>query len=268
MGVGHEDVVAANRAGWNEAAPRHRARNHARLRADFRKPGHSCLDETETARLRAIGIDGRDVAQLCCNNGREILSVKNLGAGRCVGFDISDGFIEQACELAEAGGIDCEFVRSDVYAIPDTYNSCFDLVYITIGALGWMPALDQFFAAVNRLLRAGGCVFVYEQHPILDMFEAFDDKDPPMWDYSYFRVEPFIDEDGLDYFDGTKYESKPLYSFHHKMSDIIMACIANDLAIEYFDELAHDVWGGFAHLESREARMPLSFALVARKARE
>lgn len=266
MSTSREDVVAANREGWNEAAPRHKARNHAKLLADFRKPGFSCLDAIESAWLRDIDIDGCDVAQLCCNNGREILSVRNLAAGRCVGFDLSDGFIEQARELAEAGGIDCEFVRSDVHAIPDAYDSCFDLVYITIGVLGWMPALDAFFAVANRLLRAGGRVFVYEQHPILDMFEPFDDKDPPLWVYSYFRVEPFIDEDGLDYFDGAKYESKPLYWFHHKMSDIFMACLGNGLAIERFEEFAHTVNPQYADLEASAAQLPLSYALVCRKA--
>ncbi|HKA55002.1 MAG TPA: class I SAM-dependent methyltransferase, partial [Candidatus Binatia bacterium] len=140
--------TAANRLAWNEAAPIHRRQRFARLLADFRRPGYGCLDAVETAKLREIGLAGKAVAQLCCNNGQELLSIKNLGAGRCVGFDISDDFIAQARELAAAGGIACEFVRTDVYDIPPDYHGAFDLVYITIGALCWMPDLAPFFHLV------------------------------------------------------------------------------------------------------------------------
>ena len=95
-----KDITSANREAWEEAAPLHRAQNMERQLAAFREPGYSCLDEIETARLRALPVAGKDVAQLCCNNGRELLSVKNLGAGRCVGFDGAEGFLGQARELA------------------------------------------------------------------------------------------------------------------------------------------------------------------------
>lgn len=61
-----------------------------------------------------------------CNNGRELLSIKNKGAGYCVGFDIAEGFIDQARQLAKAGDIDCEFVQSDVevQTSSDSYPFC------------------------------------------------------------------------------------------------------------------------------------------------
>ncbi len=265
MSPGRKEIVAANREGWNEAAPRHRARNLETLLADFRKPGHSCLDEVETARLVNIGIAGRDVAQLCCNNGQELVSVKNLGAGRCVGFDNSEAFLGQAREIAAAAGVDCEFVAGDVHEIAAAYDAGFDLVYVTIGALCWMPKLEAFFAVAARLLKPGGRVFVYEHHPIVSIFDPFDDQDPPVWRHSYFKREPWIDTDGLDYFDGASYQSKPLYTFQHPLCETIMACIDNGLAIERFEEFAHDVSPSYAHLERLEAKLPLSYALIARK---
>jgi predicted RNA methylase len=120
---------------WNQAAPLHEQQRFARLLEDFRRPGYSLLDHVETAILKEIGLEGKAVAHLSCNNGRELLSVKNLGAGRCVGFDISDAFVDQARRLAQAAGLACEFVATDVYEIPATYDRSFDLVYITIGAL-------------------------------------------------------------------------------------------------------------------------------------
>ena len=108
-----KDFTEANRVAWDEAAPLHRGQNHDDLLSAFQASDYSCLDEIETARLLNLGVAGKDVAQLCCNNGCEVLSVKNLGAARCVGFDQSEGFTEQARELAAAGSIDCEFVCTD-----------------------------------------------------------------------------------------------------------------------------------------------------------
>ena len=260
------DVVAANREGWNEAAPRHKARNLDRLLDDFRKPGHSCLDAVETARLMAIGVRGRDVAQLCCNNGRELVSVKNLGAARCVGFDNAEAFLAQARAIAAAARAEVEFVHGDIHEIPAAYDARFDIAYVTIGALCWMPRLDAFFAVAARLLRPGGCILVYEHHPIVAMFDPFDDVDPPMWRHSYFKEGPWIDTEGLDYFDGESYASKPLYTFLHTLSETLMACIGNGLAIEHFEEFPHDLSPSYGHLERLKAKLPLSYMLVARKA--
>ncbi len=255
----------ANREAWDEAAPLHRSQNMESLLAGFRTPGYSCLDEIETERIRALGVTGKDVAQLCCNNGRELLSVKNMGAGRCVGFDGAKGFIEQARELAAAGGIDCGFLCTDIYAIEPAYDAAFDLLTVTIGVLGWMPDLDGFLAVVARLLRPGGALFIYEQHPILDMVEPGAVDDPVLWNHSYFRRTPVVDQDGLDYYGHGTYESKPLYSFHHKMSDVLMAGLKSGLAVEHFEEFPGHISNTWFNLEQHGPRLPMSYTLVLRK---
>ena len=260
-----KDITRANREAWDQAAPLHRAQNMERLTAAFREPGYSCLDEIETARLRALGVAGKDVAQLCCNNGRELLSVKNLGAAACVGFEGAEGFVAQARELAAAAGADCEFVCTDVYEIPADYDGGFDLVTVTIGVLGWMPELPDFMAVAARLLRPGGAVFVYEQHPILDMIEPGKADDPVSWDHSYFRREPFVDRDGLDYYGGEAYESKPLTWFHHGLAEVIMAGLACGLSVEHFEELPGHISNTWYNVERQGPALPMSYTLVLRK---
>jgi ubiquinone/menaquinone biosynthesis C-methylase UbiE len=262
--MNRKDITSANREAWEEAAPLHRAQNMAQQLAEFREPGYSCLDEIETARLMALGVAGKDVAQLCCNNGRELLSVKNLGAGNCVGFDGAEGFVEQARELAAAGDLACEFVCSDVYEIPADFDSSFDLVTITIGVLSWMPDLPGFLAVAARLLRPGGAVFIYEQHPILDMIEPAKADEPVAWDYSYFRREPFVELDGLDYYGGGTYESKPLTSFHYTLSDVIMAGLACGLFVEHIEELPGHISNAWYNVEHQGPALPMSYTLVLR----
>ena len=262
-----DDYTAANREAWNEAAPIHARRTFDQLLTDFRQPGHSCLDALETRTLQDIGLAGKSVAQICCNNGRELLSVKNLGAGRCVGFDISEGFIAQARQLAEAGGIEAEFLATDIYRIPVRFDAGFDLAIITIGVLGWMPDLKAFFAILSRLLKPGGQLFIHEQHPIMGMFEPGDPEPQPKLRHSYFRTDPFRDETGLDYWGHETYKSKPTYWFPYKLSDVITACLDNGLALEIFSEHEKDISNIFANVVAQPVLPPLSYRLIARKTR-
>jgi ubiquinone/menaquinone biosynthesis C-methylase UbiE len=261
-----DDYTAANREAWNEAAPIHARRTFDQLLADFRKPGYSCLDAVETGTLQRVGIAGKAIVQICCNNGRELLSAKNLGAGRCVGFDISEDFIAQARRLAEAGSIEAEFLATDVYRIPAHFDASFDLAIITIGVLGWMPDIEGFFAIVARLLKPGAALFIHEQHPIMGMFEPGDPEPQPKLRHSYFKTDPFRDETGLDYWGHETYKSKPTYWFQHKLSDIITACLGSGLALEAFTEDDRDISGIFGNVTAQPILPPLSYSLVARKA--
>ncbi len=257
------DYTNANRAAWNEAADVHAQHNFERLARDFAVPGFSLLDQTLTGLLEKVGLAGTPVAQLQCNNGRELLSIKNLGAGRCIGFDISEAFIEQAQRLAASGGIDCEFVASNIYEIPSRFNAQFGLVFISVGSLGWIPDLDRYFQVAARLLHSHGWLLIYEEHPILDMFEP-SAEDPMRLYNSYFKDQPFIDQDGLDYYGNTTYDSLPTYWFHHKLSDIFTAMLAQGLVIQSFQEYAHDLANVFSYMEQVQAKPPLSYSLLAR----
>ncbi|HET8728623.1 MAG TPA: class I SAM-dependent methyltransferase [Alphaproteobacteria bacterium] len=259
------DFVEANRQCWDEAAEFHRRHpQYAALLRGFRNPGFSCLDETATTWLTRVGIEGRDVAQLCCNNGRELLSVRNMGAGRCVGFDQSAAFLSQARELAAVGGIDCTFVETDVHAIGPEFDAAFDIVVVTIGVFGWMPDLDAFLAVVSRLLRPGGRFFVYEEHPILNMVDLDIHSSPATLRFSYFKGEPFVDTDGLDYWSGRPYPSKPCYWFPHPLGKIVTGCVEKGLAIERLEEFSHNI-SEKSFLEKQDAQLPLSYLLIARK---
>ncbi len=260
-----KDYIEANRQSWDEAAPIHARQKLAELIENFRRPGYSCLDAVETAILEKIGVKGKSVAQLCCNNGRELLSVINMGAARGVGFDISEAFLDQGRQMAAAGNLAGSFVQGSVYDIPHAHDGRFDLVTVTIGAIGWLPDIDGFVAVAARLLRPGGHLFIYEVHPVLILFEPHDGSLPLTVRYSYFAKEPFRDDSGLDYWSGERYQGKPNFWFHHKLSDIIGGCLDHGLALEHFREYDHDISNAYAPLEKHEKRPPLCYSLVARK---
>lgn len=251
----------ANREAWDEAAPIHRQVNHARMLEGFADPEFSTLDEYLRQRLLAIGVEGKSVAQICCNNGRDLLSVKRLGAGACVGFDASTPFIGQARELARVAGYkDVEFIVTDVYDIPSYHADTFDLALVTVGVLSWMPDLPAFFEVAAGLVRKGGHLVVDDIHPVLMMFEESDEGS--YLAYSYFREEPWEETTGLDYYTGEDYDSKPNYSFQHTMSDILMAAIAVGFQIRHIEEHQQDISGLCADLADTEANPPMGMTLV------
>ena len=254
--------TAANRAMWNETADVHARLNLDRLLESFRDPAFMLLDDTETDALEQVGVAGKDVVQLSCNNGRELLCIERMGAQRCVGFDISDKFIGQARTLAEAAGSDAEFVATDVYEIGTEYDASFDVAYVTVGALGWFPDLSAWFGVASRLLRPGGHLVIYEMHPMLDMFDA---SEGPVLKHSYFRTEPYYEASGADYYDPSATIGTASYWFHHKMSDVVGGALGAGMEIRRFDELAHDVSMVFRAFQDLDAKPPLSYLLVAQK---
>lgn len=270
MSLSRDDYVAANRSAWDASAEHHRrSQRFNELRSGFAAGQYSCLDPVITGWLERIGLSGKSVAQLCCNNGREILSIENLGAGRCVGFDQSAEFLGHAAEFKAAGNLTCTFVETDIYRIPDEFSTCFDLAVVTIGVFGWMPDLAGFMGTASRLLRPGGALLVYEQHPIMNMVEPFDAEDPHRLVNSYFKPEPF-EEQGAIVYDGTETKGGPtLYWFAHPLSDVFTACLGSGLTIEAFEEYPHNISSDeFEIYNNRPAQLPQSFVLLARKPAE
>jgi ubiquinone/menaquinone biosynthesis C-methylase UbiE len=259
----YDEYIDANRKAWNTAASIHAQRRFKQLLADFVNSDYSALDATALEWMRLIKIRGLAVAQAGCNNGAELLSIKHMGAGRCVGFDISDGFIVQARQLAGASGIPCEFVHTNAYEIPHTYDGQFDLLYISPATLGWMPDLQRFFQVAQRLLKPWGWLLIYEVHPLQDMLAPTADSDQPALRRSYFDGTPILANVGFDYY-GCQTDAGPAYWFHHTLTAILHGCLTNGLTIEDFREYPHDPTGRHARLEGQKVQLPLSYVLTAR----
>jgi SAM-dependent methyltransferase len=269
MKIDPKKIRDANRAAWNEVMPYHRKAWGDKLLHDIAKEDYSSLDQIIIDKLNEIGLKGKSVAQICCNNGRESISLRNLGAASVTGFDISDEAIKEARKLNKIAGKDCRFVRADIYDIGETYFDQFDIVFITIGSLSWMPDLSGFFQVVSRMLKKGGNLVIYEMHPFLYTMPCTDDPDyepkkPYNVAYSYFRKDAWENDDGIDYLGGQKYKGKKNYSYTQTMSDIINPIIKNGMALRELQEYPHDISNIYGFFE-KEQKLPLCFILIASK---
>jgi len=259
-----KEYTDANRIAWNEVASRHAAHNNAALFAAVRDPSYVSFEGEILATLQAVGVAGKHVIQLGCNNARETLSLRNLGAARCVGVDAAAEFLAHGRELlriADAAA-QVELVEADIYQLPAEFDGAFDLVLVTIGVLSWMPELGPFFAAICRLLKPGGQLVMEEMHPVLFMYEEDADSGISAPRHSYFAGSIWKETSGLDYYSHQGYESAPNYSFMHRLDEILMAGIDSGLRLRRFTELDHDISNFCSDLEHSPVKPPLGLVMV------
>ncbi|ELP95483.1 class I SAM-dependent methyltransferase [Pseudomonas syringae] len=260
------NYTALAKEAFDEAAPLHWKANKL-LREKLASQDYNCLSVLHQTELKTIGVKGRDIAQFNCNNGRETISIKKMGAASAVGFDISSAFIEQANELAKSVETDCEFICTDIYEIDETFNEKFDLLIITSGALCFMPDLKEYIKVARRVLRKGGVLNIYDCHPIVDMFEMDRDRgDKPLqFARSYFDKTPISHTSGLDYVGGTTYDAKEIFYFHYTMADIINEIIHAGFQVTNLKETAEDLSQAYTKVAADPITPPLSFMVTAAK---
>ncbi len=248
---------------WDEVANIHKRYRYDHLIEGFSKPGFISMPNIRRSLLEQSGVKGKAVFQPCCNNGRDILSILNMGAERGLGIDISSEFLSHARDFAHAGNLNCEFVQADIYELGDSYDNQFDVGVISLGSFMWMRDLPQFFSVMAGLLRNHGKLIIHEFHPIGEVISLEPKTRQLRFNTSYFAENPKVWDSGLDYFGGQEYEATPCYRFLHKISDVIMAASRNSFVIERFDELEEDMMSGVYKINSRFP-LPRSYTMVMR----
>lgn len=256
--------IEANRLAWDASAPHHaKGPNWDSLLQGFATPGFSVLDDTLTRHLQSVGLEGRRVVQLGCNNGRELLSCFALGAAEGLGIDQSQAFLAQAEQLASISGAPCQFLQADINHLPAHVAGGYDVALITIGVLNWMPDLRLFFNAVAGLLKTGSRLVIYETHPFLEMFDPTS-ATPFTPAISYFEQAPMVLDEALVYDGSDAGSAPPSYWFLHRMSDIVNACVGAGFCIDRLEEYPHSnretAYDIYTH---QAAQLPLCYSLLA-----
>ena len=158
------DWRAANRANWDERVRVHLGPGGydlAPLRA-----GRDRLNAIEEAELGSV--DGLRVLHLQCHFGRDTLILAQRGAD-VVGLDFSAPAITAARKLSSELGLEsrARFIEADLYdaenAIPEPH--AFDLVFVTWGAITWLPDIRRWAEIVAHFLKPGGALYLADGHP-------------------------------------------------------------------------------------------------------
>jgi len=259
--------MQSNKEAWEEVFehrhPKWGEENYKRLR-DEQLP-FFCPDVI--GELRAIDFKGKIISQFCCNNGRELLSLMQLGADYGVGFDIAENITAQATYTAKKANIEnCEFIPCNILDIAEQYHNYFDFIMFTIGAITWFEDLKPLFQKVSYCLKQGGILLIHDFHPFMNMLPmpgepGFDKENLDRIAYSYFRNEPWIENEGMGYM-SENYDSKTFTSFSHTMSDIVNLICQVNMKVTKLREYDYDVGLSDAY---NSKGYPLSYILMAEK---
>jgi SAM-dependent methyltransferase len=264
-----DERLVANRENWDDRVPIHAASEF------YDVDGWLAGDrEPRPWELEVLGdVSGLDVVHLQCHFGLDTLSLAHAGA-RVTGLDFSPAAIATARDLAERSGLAerARFVEADVHAAAQVLApERFDLVYVSLGALCWLPSVAAWAGQVRALLRPGGRLFLHEAHPLSFAMMWTE----PTMETSYFEeVEPYVDDDGHTYTDG----EQPIaharnYQWNHGLAEVVTAVLDQGLRLDRLEEHDWTSYERFEWLEERRPqryetppghiRMPLSFTLVA-----
>ena len=266
----------SNRANWDERVGVHIGPGGYDL-SDLRA-GRGRLNAIEEAELPPI--EGKRVAHLQCHFGRDSLTLAQRGA-EVAGLDFSGPAIDVARELAgELGLADrARFVHADLYdaleAIPEPHR--YDLVFVTWGAICWLPDIARWAAIVTGLLRPGGSLFLAEGHPAAYVFddETGSPEGMPGWFAPYFSREPVIATDPGDYVDPrARLTNTTIYNWIHPIGEVVTSLIESGMTLDWLHEHDAVAWRMFRILVEDASGLyrwpgkpwlPLAFSLAATK---
>jgi SAM-dependent methyltransferase len=267
---------ALNLAHWEERAAVHvgpRGYDRSTHRA-----GRGRLDAIVEAELGPVA--GLRMLHLQCHVGDDTVAIAQRGAREVVGLDFSPASIAAARALAVECRVDARFVVSDLYAAPDALPNdaqAFDLVFVSWGAIGWLPDIAGWARVVAHFLRPGGALYLAEAHPAALVFDdiggSTDDQGRPGWLVPYFDRAAREFQETADYADPQARLANSRYvAWMHPLSDILGALAAAGLRLEWFHEHPRVAWQMFKSLVPagdalwgwpKEAWLPLAFSLRA-----
>ena len=227
-------------------------------------------DPVEAALVGEVA--GRHLVHLQCHFGMDTLQWARAGA-HVTGVDFSEAAIVAASALAERAGLAerATFVLSEVAGAPAALGRRYDVVYVSLGSLCWLPKIEEWADTVAALLAPGGTLLVHDVHPLA--FSLADDG--VSFAYSYFEeAEPVVNDEPSTYTDGGSLTHVTTFEWNHSLGEIVTALATRGLTITHltehdwthfrnFDDLVEGPRGIFRAPEGA-VRRPLSFTLVAR----
>ncbi|QSX41007.1 class I SAM-dependent methyltransferase [Shewanella cyperi] len=255
-----EDFLALNRDGWD-------TRTELHLESDFYDlpgflAGNTSLREIELAEL---DVRGKHLLHLQCHFGLDTLSWKRRGAASVTGLDLSPKAIAAARQIAAQADLDASFICGDVLQARTLVTAEFDLVFVSYGALLWLPDLAAWAQTVAACLKSGGMLYLAEFHPAKALLDGYD----------YFHTGlAEVEEDG-SYTENSRDTKSTLVSWSHDLGAILSALLAAGLVVEAFREHDFSPYNCFANLIEEEPgryrqrlngkAVPMVFSLQARK---
>ena len=262
-----------NRAHWDALAAVHGTGNDDYYDVDALAAGTRGLGTAEDRAIAlAIGdVAGKDVLHLQCHLGFDAVLLARRGA-RVIGADFSESSLTKAREIAARCEVQIEYLHADSLDLPSALHGRFDLVYATIGVIGWIGDLDAWMASAAAALRPGGRLVLVEIHPL---YSTIGSLEPLELDFPYEDAGPqMFDQDGSYANPDAVVASTQTIEHAHSLGEVVTAAIGARMRVEALREhlaVERDPRGtflmreddGLMRLRLGGMPVPILFTLVA-----
>lgn len=269
-------VTDTNRRMWDERVAVHRAdRTGFYAVEDFRR-GEDVLGPIEAGEIGDVA--GKRLLHLQCHFGLDTLALARRGAV-VTGVDFSSAAIAAARELATEAGLAARFVECNVYDARAAIAGRFDIVYVTWGAIFWLPDIRRWSALVAEFLAPGGFLYLAESHPFALMLQPEGERLHCHFPWRSAADDPIVEDTPTTYTgDEAILTQTKSYSWNHAFSDILGGLIDHGLRLDFLHEHETVPWkifpnaveagDGMFRLPDGAPRIPLAFSLKASKPME
>lgn len=263
--------LAANQANWDDRTSVHLESRFYDVEGWLRERRGPHPDE-----LEMLGdVSGLQLVHLQCHFGLDTLAWARVGA-QVTGLDFSAAAIDAARNLARRAELDdrSTFVQADVHdAVTALGGERFDIVYVSLGALCWLPSVDRWAEQVAALAAPGGRVFLHDVHPV--SWALADDE--LRVEHTYFEEsDPYVGESDATYTDASRpLQATRTFEWNHGIGEVVSALLGQGLVLDRLTEHDWTVWPRFPWLVEREPgrwgpdadhpRVPLSFTVLAHR---
>ncbi|GHT56816.1 hypothetical protein FACS1894109_07010 [Spirochaetia bacterium] len=180
-------------------------------------------------------LSGKSIIHLQCNVGADTIVLAKMGK-HAVGVDLVPDNIFYAKKLSGDFRVtNIDFIESDIMKLADKHHEKYDVVFVSEGAVGWLPDLKKWGTAIRHLLKDDGFLYVFDTHPFFLMFDTGKLANGVMdIQFPYFGKAPDVDG-SLGYTYEMEKNTKA-YFWMYKISDLINSLTSAGLHIEYFNE--------------------------------
>ena len=131
-------------------------------------------------------LQGATVLDIGCNGGFYSIEMKRRGAGRVIGIDVDDRYLNQARFAAETLGFDIEFQKCSVYEV-DSIAGSFDFVLF----MGVLYHLRYPLFALDKVARKVRGKLVFQTMIRGSEYAAEWEKNYHFWNKEIFREQDF-----------------------------------------------------------------------------
>ncbi len=272
MAAANDRSFRVNRARWDELVDIHLRSPDYRVAAF--KAGEDHLHPIEAAEIGPIA--AKRLIHLQCHFGLDTLCLARRGAV-VTGLDFSPAAIDAARSLAAETGLRARFVVGNLYDAPALVGERFDIVYVSWGAINWLPDITRWANIVAAMLETGGFLYLLEGHPAAMALAQEEPGAPILPAYDYFQQPgPLVS------FAATSYTGDPdpvahteMHEWIHPLGAVVTALIEAGLALDWLHEHDRVAWRMFPclaegsdymwRMPAGRPSLPLAYSLRARK---